>query len=81
MTLGPAGVLNISVLERFDSGRPFSAILTVVPNATPGSPLNTTNPAAGDVRGLYHNPPQQYNYWVGERGRFRWKTLLARTWL
>lgn len=73
--LGPAGVLNVSVLERFDSGRPYSAVLTVVPNANPADFRYSTNPAAGDVRGLYHAPPAQFSYYVGDRGRFRWEDI------
>lgn len=62
--LGPAGVLNVSVLERFDSGRPYSAILTVT---------GQKDPAAGTTN--YVSPPQTVSYYLGERGRFRFEDI------
>jgi outer membrane receptor protein involved in Fe transport len=59
--LGPAGVLNVSALHRFDSGTPYSSILTITsaadPNAAPGF--------------SYVTPPTTVFYYIGERGRFR----------
>jgi outer membrane receptor protein involved in Fe transport len=61
--LGPGGTLNISGIERYDSGSPYSAVAVISPRA---------NPAAGDVSGAYASPPVSVNYYIGERGRFRW---------
>jgi outer membrane receptor protein involved in Fe transport len=62
--LGPAGVLNVSVLQRFDSGRPYSAILTINAAADPN--------ADPDIADLYVSAPATVFYYVGERGAFRW---------
>lgn len=60
--LGPAGVLNVSILERFDSGRPFSSSMTITA---------AKDPAAGAT--TYVTPPTTVTYVIGERGRFRWE--------
>jgi hypothetical protein len=64
--LGPAGVLNVSVLERFDSGRPYSSILTITAAG---------DPAAGSLAGKYVTPPTTVSYYIGERGRFRFDDI------
>jgi outer membrane receptor protein involved in Fe transport len=61
--LGQFGVLNASVLQRFDSGQPYSAVATIT---------RAADPAAGNVTGLYVSPPQTVSYYIGERGQFRW---------
>jgi outer membrane receptor protein involved in Fe transport len=68
--LGPAGILNVSVLERFDSGRPYSSVATIATVTNPAG-IFTTDPAAGDVRGIYQSAPTTVAVFVGERGRFR----------
>ena len=57
-TLGAAGVLNVSVLERYDSGTPYSAIGTL------------NRPAVANPG--YVAPPQSVIYYFSERGEFRW---------
>jgi outer membrane receptor for ferrienterochelin and colicin len=64
--LGPAGVLNVSVLERFDSGRPYSSILTITAAG---------DPAAGSLAGKYVTPPTTVSYYIGDRGRFRFDDI------
>jgi len=62
--LGPLGELNISVLERFDSGTPFSAVTTI--NSSPF----VTNPG-------YSTPPALVNYFFSDRGEFRTDDVTA----
>lgn len=70
--LGPAGVLNLSVLQRFDSGRPYSAILTIATNTNPNDTLaDTTNPNVPNAGALYHSAPTTVSVYAGERGAFR----------
>jgi hypothetical protein len=63
------GNFNISVLERFDSGTPYSAIGTI----------NTSSyiPANDPVRSAYISPPGTSTYFFGQRGRFRWDNVTA----
>ena len=64
--LGPAGVLNVSAVQRFDSGAPYSAVATLTRSAA------TADPAAGSLTGKYVSPPQTVSYYIGERGAYRW---------
>ena len=80
--LGPAGVLNVSALHRFDSGRPYSAILTIGTRTgastvdAAGNPVvRTTDPAAGDMAGKYITPPTTVFVFSGERGQFRFDDI------
>jgi len=61
--LGPAGTLNVSVLERFDSGAPYSMVATIT---------RAADPAAGDMTGKYVAPPQTVSYYLSDRGEMRW---------
>jgi hypothetical protein len=71
--LGPAGVLNVSVLQRFDSGTPynvsFSAAAQPDPNAT-----NIVNPgeSPNTARFGYWSRPSTVTYFIEERGSRRW---------
>ena len=56
--LGAAGVINLSVLQRFDSGAPYSASTLIARPAV-------TNPG-------YHAPPTAVTYFFSDRGEFRW---------
>jgi outer membrane receptor for ferrienterochelin and colicin len=70
--LGPAGVLNVSVLQRFDSGRPYSSVLTIATNTNPNDALaDTTDPSVTGVADLYNSAPTTVAVFAGERGRFR----------
>ena len=64
LPLGALGNLNISVLERFDSGTPYSAA-TAVPVGQ-----YVTNPG-------YATPPSSATYYFSDRGEFRWEDLTA----
>ncbi|HEV7766948.1 MAG TPA: TonB-dependent receptor [Thermoanaerobaculia bacterium] len=59
--LGPVGRLNVSVLQRFDSGTPFSISLTVPRVLQPGA----TDPG-------YVSIPQTVSYLMEGRGTYRW---------
>lgn len=63
------GNFNFSVLERFDSGTPYSAIGTI----------NTSSyiPANDPIRSAYVSPPGTSTYFFGDRGRFRWDNVTA----
>jgi len=76
--LGPVGNLNISVLQNFDSGTPYSAIGSIqtrdaagvnffgVPNAS-----GAANPP-GTATNRYATDPTTTNYFFSDRGAFRW---------
>jgi len=68
--LGPAGTLNVSLLERFDSGTPYSVAFTAVAFDRDG------NRASGDPYG-YISPVSTTTYFVGERGSRRWDDATA----
>jgi outer membrane receptor protein involved in Fe transport len=61
--LGAFGVVNASLLHRFDSGRPYSAVATIT---------RAADPAAGDLSGKYISPPQTVSYFISDRGELRW---------
>ncbi|MBW3564673.1 MAG: TonB-dependent receptor [Acidobacteria bacterium] len=64
LPLGGLGNLNISVLERYDSGTAYSAVANVpVANFV-------TNPG-------YATPPGSVTYFFSDRGEFRWDDLTA----
>ncbi|MFL6247048.1 MAG: carboxypeptidase regulatory-like domain-containing protein [Thermoanaerobaculia bacterium] len=75
--LGPAGVLNVSLLERFDSGRPFSATMSVTACGNNPSDAQLAicakDPAARTTN--YVSPPTTVTYFIGERGAFRWEDV------
>ncbi|HVR44290.1 MAG TPA: TonB-dependent receptor [Thermoanaerobaculia bacterium] len=62
--LGAFGNLNLTVLERFDSGTPYSAV-TIVPVRE-----LVSNPG-------YATPPGSVTYYFSERGEFRWEDATA----
>jgi outer membrane receptor protein involved in Fe transport len=75
--LGPAGVLNVSILERFDSGRPYSATVLLTPCSQTAT--NITNCVKSSTTPTnYVTPPSNstgITYFVGERGRFRFDDI------
>lgn len=58
-SLGAAGTLNVSVLERYDSGAPYSAAGLL------SRPSGVVNPG-------YVSAPLSVTYYFSERGEFRW---------
>jgi hypothetical protein len=68
--LGPVGVLNISVLQRFDSGTPYSLA---------GSIAARRDPATGTDRLPYvrATPVNTVTYFFSDRGAFRWDDIHA----
>ena len=66
--LGPAGVLNVSVLQRFDSGTPYSEAFTAIARRDPASGTNDLG---------YARPPSTATYFVSERGANRWDDVTA----
>jgi outer membrane receptor protein involved in Fe transport len=62
--LGPVGRLNVSALQRFDSGTPFQISLTVPRVLAPGA----TDPG-------YVSPPQTVTYFIEGRGNRRWEDV------
>lgn len=75
--LGPAGTLNISVLQRFDSGTPYNvgflAAARANPDATnvPKPDENPNNPFG------YWQRPATVSYFLEERGSRRWDDVTA----
>lgn len=81
-TLGtPVGRFNIGLLERFDSGVPYSAVgsvpitaaMLVDANKNPIYPNGQTRNPAQD----YANRPTSVTYFFGDRGGFRAANLVA----
>jgi hypothetical protein len=48
--LGPAGTLNVSALQRFDSGLPYSASAFITAAADPADVTRSSNEMAGSER-------------------------------
>jgi hypothetical protein len=69
-SLGRFGTLNTSILQRFDSGTPYSVSFAATPVA---------DPSAGDASDFfgYNAPPTTVTYFVGERGSLRWDDVSA----
>ncbi len=63
----PIGNFNFSVLQRFDSGTPYSAVGTI--NVRP-----YVDPA---ILAEYRQVPSGINYYFSERGEFRWDDVMA----
>jgi outer membrane receptor protein involved in Fe transport len=70
----PVGNFNFSVLQRFDSGTPYSAIGAIDVRYrdafNPGQPGGVENPG-------YNFPPTSVNYFFSDRGAFRWDDVTA----
>jgi outer membrane receptor protein involved in Fe transport len=64
LPLAAFGALNFSVLERFDSGTPYSAVANV--NTRP----YVTNPG-------YASRPSGVSYYFSDRGEYRWDDVTA----
>ena len=62
--LGGLGNLNITLLERFESGQPYSALGNV------GVSSYIDNPG-------YETPPSSSTYYFSDRGEYRWDNLTA----
>ncbi|HWW61932.1 MAG TPA: hypothetical protein VN181_11235, partial [Thermoanaerobaculia bacterium] len=60
----PFGDINISVLERFHSGLPYSASATIDVRQSGTLPNGIVNPG-------YQRPPTSVNYFFSERGQYR----------
>ncbi|MHB0968895.1 MAG: TonB-dependent receptor [Thermoanaerobaculia bacterium] len=67
-SLGRAGTLNVSVLERFDTGLPYSIA---------GSIFARRDPATGTDDLGYVSVPVSTTYYFGERGGERWDDVTA----
>ena len=71
----PFGSFNFSLLQRFDSGAPYSAIGVIDPRCRPAATDATrcariTNPG-------YANPPSGSNYFFSSRGQYHWDDITA----
>jgi outer membrane receptor protein involved in Fe transport len=66
LPLGAFGNLNFSLLERFDSGTPYSAVGTI----------NTAAYVACNPCG-YATPDPTHSYFFSERGEYRWEDQTA----
>lgn len=85
----PVGNFNFTVLERFDSASPYSALLTIPTSLEACLDLAGSATAAATCRGLglptlaqYHylsgsSATQTVNYYASDRGEFRWDDLTA----
>jgi outer membrane receptor protein involved in Fe transport len=83
------GHFNFGLIERYDSGTPFSAatgITTCVTNATTGvcvpfTSASTTypdgTPVPTDPAHKYANAPTSVTYFFGNRGQYHWEPLKA----
>ena len=69
----PIGNFNISVLQRFDSGTPYSAIGTISSRFDEDACANCPNPDDTD----YVADPTNVPYYFSDRGEFRWDDVTA----
>ncbi|MHB0971415.1 MAG: TonB-dependent receptor [Thermoanaerobaculia bacterium] len=65
---GSAGTLNVSLLERFDTGLPYSIAGTIVARR---------DPASGDGELGYVSAPTSTLYYFSDRGSERWDDLTS----
>jgi hypothetical protein len=74
------GTFNFSVLERYDSGQPYSAVGTIDPTRRPKAPFDPANPSTASVTLTnpgYIFPPTTSNYYFSKRGEFRTDNITA----
>jgi outer membrane receptor for ferrienterochelin and colicin len=74
------GTFNLSVLERYDSGTPYSALGTIDPRRRPAAPFDPANPSTTSVlitNPGYVFPPTTSNYYFSKRGEFRTDNVTA----
>jgi len=74
------GTFNISVLERYDSGQPYSAIGVINPQRRSKVPFDPASPSTAQVaipNPGYISPPTQSNYYFSKRGEFRTDNITA----
>jgi outer membrane receptor for ferrienterochelin and colicin len=74
--LGPVGRLNVSALERFDSGLPYSAVGSIPRCAEAQGAVTGTGGCAsfasqGKTAPKYAAPPTNVTYYFSKRGEFR----------
>ncbi|HEV7428498.1 MAG TPA: TonB-dependent receptor [Thermoanaerobaculia bacterium] len=70
------GHFNLGLIERYDSGSPFSAVQSILPVAAAGTYPNGT-PIPTDVAHKYANLPTATTYFFGSRGQYRWDSIIA----
>jgi hypothetical protein len=64
------GNFNVSALQSFDSGTPYSAVAVINPTRRSACPTCPANPG-------YIEPPTSVNYYISDRGEFRLGDLSA----
>ena len=69
------GNFNVSVLQRYDSGDPYSLVGTIDVRSNPN--FYGTGQAGGLDNPGYVTPPTGETYYFSERGEFRWDDLTA----
>jgi hypothetical protein len=75
--LGPVGTLNVSVLERYDSGTPYSLSFSAARQADPNAPvLGNPNGNPNNKFG-YWQAPTTVTYYLDSRGSERWDDVTA----
>jgi hypothetical protein len=62
------GNFNFSLLQSFDSGTPYSAVITNLPIRAHVDPA---------IIAQYLTPPTTTNYYVSDRGEFRWDDITS----
>jgi hypothetical protein len=70
------GHFNLGLIQRFDSGTPFSASAAILVVAAAGQYPDGT-PIPTDVNHKYANAPTSTTYFFGDRGAFRWDSQMA----
>ena len=79
--LGPAGNLNISVLQNYDSGTPFSvsaniSTLDAAGVNWSGVPNDNSTPS-GSATNRYQTDPTSVTYFFSDRGDLRWDNITS----
>jgi outer membrane receptor protein involved in Fe transport len=70
------GHFNLGLIERYDSGSPFSASQTILVTAAAGQYPDGT-PIPTDLAHKYANAPTSTTYFFSPRGAFRWDSIMA----
>ncbi|MGH9458085.1 MAG: TonB-dependent receptor [Thermoanaerobaculia bacterium] len=65
----PVGTFNVGLLQRFDSGTPYSAV------SGSGARVQAVRPELAELP--YVSPPSFQTYYFSERGEYRWDDFLS----
>ncbi|HEX9982532.1 MAG TPA: TonB-dependent receptor [Thermoanaerobaculia bacterium] len=71
----PFGTFNFSLLQRFDSGTPYSATTALAPSFFTTTRAGYTAPFLDPASLSYAGNPGNVTYYLSDRGQFRWDDI------